>query len=558
MELFVIAIGGTGMRCLESFIHMCAIGMYDNRTINILTLDTDKTNGNLQRVEELIDFYQKIKSEKENVVDGGSPNVDTFFSAKLNFYKFCTDYSGQARSSYSALTHLAQGKEETQQNSDLSSLFLDPDTVQKFDLQYGYRAQTHLGSLRMYQSIIEAACHAAQNGDAASELEKSLKAFVERLQQNQEQARVFVFGSVFGGTGASSIPVIPKALQEVAHICLNGQTINFSKAKFGSTLLTYYFQFGKADDNQMKGDLVVADSNNFALNSQVALQFYQSDPTVKNTYKRFYHVGWPSSKRLDVSNGKGKTIVGGDKQRNNCHVAELLCASAAYDFFTLGDDDLNNEFVDCLYRSAKCDDGIFSFTGSDFVSQGAVFESKLGAFLSLAHIVLSRCNAAWSQKEEDGIRSLLRGCKDRNKEEYYAAFTSNQARNIDEYMKRFAYEFKGSDIVKGWIYQIYDSLKPGKFIFSSDAFTSQRAMMDKFSAGRLFDDPRHNWSEMKAVLGVFSSKKDNSYDILLNTIATNESAKPDKERQKAKTLKEQFIAHVYNAIMLSQKFNNQK
>ena len=29
-KLFVIAIGGTGMRCLESFVHLCAIGMFDN------------------------------------------------------------------------------------------------------------------------------------------------------------------------------------------------------------------------------------------------------------------------------------------------------------------------------------------------------------------------------------------------------------------------------------------------------------------------------------------------------------------------------------------------
>ena len=32
-KLFVIAIGGTGMRCLESFVHLCAIGMFDNEEI---------------------------------------------------------------------------------------------------------------------------------------------------------------------------------------------------------------------------------------------------------------------------------------------------------------------------------------------------------------------------------------------------------------------------------------------------------------------------------------------------------------------------------------------
>lgn len=63
--------------------------------------------------------------------------------------------------------------------------------------------------------------------------------------------------------------------------------------KFGSTLLTDYFTFTAPDSLQKDEDKVIADSNNFALNCQAALQFYQADPTVRSTYKRFYHIGWP-------------------------------------------------------------------------------------------------------------------------------------------------------------------------------------------------------------------------------------------------------------------------
>ena len=62
-KLFVIAIGGTGMRCLESFTHLCAMGVFDSKEIDILTLDTDQTNGNKQRTEELIKQY-KHKEKK--------------------------------------------------------------------------------------------------------------------------------------------------------------------------------------------------------------------------------------------------------------------------------------------------------------------------------------------------------------------------------------------------------------------------------------------------------------------------------------------------------------
>ena len=45
-KYFLIGIGGTGMRCLEAVTHMCAMEMFDSKEINILTLDTDFTNGN--------------------------------------------------------------------------------------------------------------------------------------------------------------------------------------------------------------------------------------------------------------------------------------------------------------------------------------------------------------------------------------------------------------------------------------------------------------------------------------------------------------------------------
>lgn len=72
---FIVAIGGTGMRCLESFVHLCAIGMFDKEEINILTLDTDQTNGNKNRVEQLIDTYNHIKSADSTEIDGGTPNA---------------------------------------------------------------------------------------------------------------------------------------------------------------------------------------------------------------------------------------------------------------------------------------------------------------------------------------------------------------------------------------------------------------------------------------------------------------------------------------------------
>ncbi len=183
------------MRCLESFVHLCAIGMFDNEEIEILTLDTDQTNG--------------------NNLDGGQPNVDTFFSAKLNLYKFYTDYTDHSRKTYKLLSAMQNATDEqNRDNQDLSDLFLDASSVQSFDLDHGYRAQTHLGSMLMYHGIIEAAVNYAKDKTTAASQEVELIEYLNLLAQAGQNARVFVFGSVFGGTGASSIPVIPTALKE--------------------------------------------------------------------------------------------------------------------------------------------------------------------------------------------------------------------------------------------------------------------------------------------------------------------------------------------------------
>ena len=154
-KLFVIGIGGTGMRCLESFVHLCAVGMFDNQEINILTLDTDQENGNLSRVWDLIDLYNRIKnSDGQAINSGGKTASNTFFSAKLNLSKFWPAYSGGIN--YQTLSKVAIQNDESKENIDLASLFLD-EAAQSFDLAHGYRAQTHLGSQLMYHAIMDAA-----------------------------------------------------------------------------------------------------------------------------------------------------------------------------------------------------------------------------------------------------------------------------------------------------------------------------------------------------------------------------------------------------------------
>lgn len=548
-KLFVIAIGGTGMRCLESFVHLCAMGLFDNQTIDILTLDTDQSNGNKGRVENLIELYNKIKSDDANNIDGGRPNADTFFSAKINLYKFYTVYGDANRKTYKILSGVNSGLHKDE-NTDLTDLFFDEDSVQSFELDHGYRAQTHLGSLLMYHGIVEAARNVSRNADAASTAEKDLRKFLEALQEAQNSARVFVFGSIFGGTGASSIPVIPVALRDSINILSDGtKTLNTNVVKFGSTLLTDYFTFTAPGSEQKKNDKVIADANNFALNCQAALQFYQADPTVRSTYKRFYHIGWPFP-AINVTS-KNKTITGGQEQKNACHVVELMCACAAYDFFTLDEKELTNETAKYFYRTFDEKEGQVSLHGSDFITNGTAFESKLGSLFSLAHIILSQYDAAWSEADGSGTKGLLNRFAQQNIHDY-DSITDGQAKDLDKYFSDyFGYRF-GTDglMQKGWIYQVKASV-PGRFIFIDEAFKEQKKDMKNISCGHLFEDDQHNWSKLS---GVFN-KTDNSVDVLIKKLG-DADAKPTGN-QNVQTTKEKFLAHVHNAITKNQNINEQ-
>lgn len=543
-KLFVIAIGGTGMRCLESFTHLCGIGMFDNQEIEILTLDTDQNNGNKGRVEELITLYNQVKTSGSTL--GGTANANTFFSAKLNLHRFWTNYSGPGRENYKNISKISTGTPEQQKaNKLISDLFLDTRSVQEFALEHGYRAQTHLGSMLMYHGIVEAARNILK-GTAVQSQERELDAFMGKLEKAGALARVFIFGSVFGGTGASSIPVIPKALQDFVKIRSNGNSsIDFSKAKFGSTLLTEYFTFNKPDDQQKsnKANSVIADSSFFPLNSQAALQFYQSDPTVQKCYKLLYHIGWPiESKKIDGNNASNQTITGGSEQKNPCHITELLCACAAYDFFTRTDG-FNSAKADYLYKAVEFKDNSFNFSFDDFIGKehksGEIFVNKLGAFFSLAHISLTKNGAAF---DDAGIKGFIKQCENQ-KLNQYSTITDVECKDINEYFKLFAYTFKDARFIPGWLYQVRNSLAPGRFLFDSKAFPDNQTELKKLDVGSIFLDDKHHWPKG----GMFSNRYDTFVGQLINT--------GPKDEQKVNTTKEKFLAHIFNALTISQNFD---
>ncbi|MFM7054763.1 MAG: hypothetical protein ACKPB3_04675 [Bacteroidota bacterium] len=325
---FIIAAGGTGMRCLQSFLNVCALGMYTGETIDILLLETDIENGDKKNSENLVNWY--------NTLQTGKAGKHEYFGPNINFHVFVPDYSQDNKRRFTLISRTEEGDNET--NRMLVDLFYE-EGVQEFDLMHGFRAQTHVGTYLMYHAIVEEIREAVEKDIVRNK--SHLYKFINKIKDcnNSGEARVFVLGSTFGGTGASSIPVMARAITDAAKI-ITGGMINMENIFFGAVILTPYFKFKSPSKEHKKAEKVIADSQFFAHNSAAALMYYIKDNTILQTYKRFYMLGWPFGsldmdqykERLAGGKASGKTITGGKSQENPAHPNELMAAFAAQDF----------------------------------------------------------------------------------------------------------------------------------------------------------------------------------------------------------------------------------
>jgi Tubulin like len=508
--IFVIGIGGTGAKCLESFIHLCAMGMFDNHDVHVLGLDTDRQNGNYAQLQRVIAEYKSIKGSNQTVTK------DSFFTAKINSYFFSPDYSRSDSDTFKNITGLTTTLDQT--TKDLANAFFTKD-VQEFNLLHGYRAQTHIGSMLMYHGLL----------DAANDPQSEIRSFVTNLHSNlANNPKVFVFGSVFGGTGASSIPIIPLALNQ---ICNTHYNVTLEQAKFGATLLTSYFTFTSASDNAKRQEKIIADAANFAINSQAALMFYEKDETVKRTYDRFYMLGIESKKeKVSVSKSEDTPITGGANQRNDAHYMELMAAGAAYDFFNSNNNNAyqttNNDPI-YLYREVG-DNSKLAF--KDIINNDE-FIKRITVFSALSFIV--------NLDSTDFFSSMQKSV--------YLNVTPEQVRALKSYFDYFHFKPVNDQVINGWLRSLHRSVGGNDNLFFTPKMYEQTVSgLRKFEFQEIFTDNDYKRHNFKAGM-VFSGNSKDAFDKFVTVFRT-------KNEGQFQNPAEGLIKKMYDALVDLYKF----
>jgi len=297
-KYYILAIGGSGALASESLVHLCAAGAIKNCEINLMVIDPDQTNENVQRLQQTVLNYMDIRNtirQKDSY----------FFNSKIKFLKVWNPNSGEDSNLENGISYVQYNNENNIRYKILTNLLFSEEK-RKEPLHKGYKGNPMIGTIFM-KDIEE------------DELFRDMA--------TEELLNLFVFGSLFGGTGAAGLPVMGKSLKDI-------RATRSGTTNIGACILLPYFGIKEPSELQKEslqktGVNLLPESSNFLPAVKFAIPFYISKAKEKdNGYDAIYYVGCPDSFVMSqLSFG-----IGGKDQKNKSHYLNLFAASGFIDF----------------------------------------------------------------------------------------------------------------------------------------------------------------------------------------------------------------------------------
>lgn len=317
-KLFIFAIGGTGVRVLRSTMMLLAAGVpaFNKYDIYPVIIDYDAENKDTIRTRELVKLYNKINKTSykmhagvQNVKD--DTNQGEFFGCPIKELDGLSDYVLEFNPGDVALTfrtkidydNMTGNMQNTQALIDsLYDTSYDAQTELNLNLKVGFKGNPNIGSV-LFNKL----------GD-----EDAIIDLCNTQYRINNGDKVVIIGSLFGGTGASGIPVLVQLLRTGIP-----QGVNMA-----ALMMQPYFAPEQKEDGAINSRL-------FDSKTKAALNFYEKSG-IQN-YVAAYHIGDPYPTKVKYSEG-------GQTQKNNANMVELI-ASMAIAHFADGKGQVGHQYM---------------------------------------------------------------------------------------------------------------------------------------------------------------------------------------------------------------------
>ncbi|MEM6717729.1 MAG: hypothetical protein AAF611_00295 [Bacteroidota bacterium] len=313
-KLYLFVIGGTGSRVLSSLAMLLSTGVRANvDKIIPMIIDTDINNGDVEKCRNIIKTYDRIHESIYNGVDA-KEDKGYFFRTKIYPPKELnisgTDYGTlKEMVDYDSLN--AKGHEKTKSFFDL----LYNNENKDMQLEKGFLGNPNVGSI-VLKNVVES------------------KQFKEFTQDFNEDDRIFVVSSIFGGTGAAGFPLLLNVFRNEESSMNNRNYIN--NAIIGGVSVLPYFQ---VDVDKFNTGESAINSSTFITKTKAALSYYNKN--LKQLINAMFYVG-------DTKSSNYENFDGGIEQKNPSNFIELTAATSVLEFL---DYEPNASTINDLTRS---------------------------------------------------------------------------------------------------------------------------------------------------------------------------------------------------------------
>ena len=297
-KLYIIGVGGSGSRVLQSLLMLLASGQKINASeIVPMIIDTDANNGNLNDFKSVARLYSEIN---DTIAKDNNEEVDGhFFHTKV---RNSVDITVDGRQFRNLKELINYNGIRSSSSKKLIDLLFSEDNLQ-MPLEKGFVGNPNIGSV-VLNYIIH---HSDQ--------------FLEFTQQFAEGDRIFIVSSIFGGTGAAGFPLLLNNFRKNDEM---ERTKLLNEAIIGAVTVLPYFAVAKKEETPDKSlENYDVDSNTFIMKTKAALNYYAQ--YVSDSIDALYFIG--DYKRSTFKNQKG-----GINQNNPASFIELAAAMSAIDF----------------------------------------------------------------------------------------------------------------------------------------------------------------------------------------------------------------------------------